>query len=269
MKRWFKQGLSLITSRKALGFGNVFAATKFDLHLAKLAKLEFKNALVLAPHPDDDALAMGGTIKKMTTAGASVTVAYFCDGSGGVPEGRPENEEMGGRLKRDDSLINLRKAEAQSAAQILGIKELIFWGYPDGKLAAGTSAMRALQDLIEKVKPDIIFLPSFLDNHGDHRVVNEVFINAARKMPEIKKIPLWAYEVWTPIFINRLVDISLYIKTKGEAVKAHESQMLGRGYDKAITGLNQYRAEMNRINGYAEGFFTAPFDIYEELYRKS
>lgn len=88
-------------------------------------------------------------------------------------------------------------------------------------------------------------------------------------MPEIEKIQIWAYEIWTPIFINRLVDISLYIKTKQEAILAHESQIATRGYDKAILGLNQYRAEINKISGFAEGFFSAPFEMYRKLYEKS
>lgn len=268
MKRWLKQGLSLLTLRKVLGFGNIYAATKFDLYL-KSEKLDFKNALVLAPHPDDDAFAMGGTIKKMTTAGTRVTVAYFCDGSGGVPEGRAPEEELGAKPRRDNSLIQKRKEEAEKAKQILGISELVFWGYPDGKLASGTSAILALEDLIQRVKPDIIFLPSFLDNHGDHRVTNEIFFNAASKIPNINQIPIWAYEIWSPIFINRFVDISLYIKTKEEAIKSHASQLESRNYDKAILGLNQYRAEINKVSGFAEGFFASTFEIYRKLYEKS
>lgn len=268
MKRLLKTGLSLITLKKAIGFGNFYAATKFDLHV-DISRLDFKNALVLAPHPDDDAFAMGGTIKKMTTAGTKVTVAYFCDGSGGVVEGRSPGEELGLSSKRDESLIAKRREEAEKSAKILGINDLVFWGYPDGKLASGSSVIRALQDLFGRLKPDIIFLPSFLDNHGDHRVVNEIFINALGKMPEIKKLPIWAYEIWTPIFINRLVDISLYIKTKEEAILSHDSQIKARRYDKAIMGFNQYRAEINKISGFAEGFFAAPFKIYHQLYRKS
>lgn len=268
MKRLLKAALSLVTLRKTLGFSSYFAATKFDFHIGQ-PKLEFKRALVLAPHPDDDAFGLGGTIKKMATAGTKVTVAYFCDGSGGVIEGRPAGEELGVTPRKDENLISSRKHESEKAAAILGIAELVFWGYPDGKLASGTAAIRALEDLIKRVDPDIIFLPSFLDNHGDHRVVNEIFINAAQNCPEISKVQIWAYEVWTPILANRLVDITLYIKTKKEAILAHESQIKTRGYDKAILGLNQYRAEINKISGYAEAFFAAPFDLYFKLYRKS
>jgi len=268
MKRWLQNALSLTYLRKALGFGNIFAATKFGLRLTRLEKIPFKNVLVLAPHPDDDAFSMGGFIKKMTTAGTKVTVAYFCDGSGGVPEGRPPEEELGFPSKKDENLITERKKESQEAAKILGIQEIVFWGYPDSRLASGTSAIRALVDLIERVKPEIIFLPSFLDNHGDHRVVNEIFINAVgRSLSD--DFPIWAYEIWTPIFINRLVDISLYVKTKKEAILVHRSQLKSRNYDKAIIALNQYRAEINSISGFAEGFFAASLKTYRDLYRKS
>ncbi|MBM2820999.1 MAG: hypothetical protein HW405_759, partial [Candidatus Berkelbacteria bacterium] len=222
----------------------------------------------LAPHPDDDVFGMGGAIKKMTSNNVKVVVAYFCDGSGGVPEGRPTGEEIGLPPKKDENLINIRKDEAQKASQILGVSQTYFWGYQDGKLAAGSSAIKALSDLIVKVKPDIIFLPSFLDNHGDHRVTNEIFINATSKiLPD--DFPVWAYEIWTPIFVNRLIDITLYIKTKREAILAHESQLKSRGYDKAIMGLNQYRAEINNLSGFAEGFFAAPLKVYRDLYKKS
>ena len=271
MKRWLRAALSLNTLRKEFGFTNIFAATKFNLHLEVINKILAKNALVLAPHPDDDCFGMGGAIKKMTTAGGRVTVAYFCDGSGGVPEGRPAGEEIGFTRRWDEKLIEIRKNEAQKTAKILGISEQVFFGYPDGKLAAGTAAIKALSDLISRVKPDIIFLPSFLDNHGDHRVANEIFINAANAASKILSpdFPVWAYEIWTPVFANRLVDISLYIKTKTEAILAHESQLKSRRYDKAILALNQYRAEINNVQGFTEGFFACPLNVYKELYRKS
>lgn len=259
MKRLLKVGFSLLALKKALSFGDFFAATKFDLGLKKEAKLNFLRALVLAPHPDDDAFGLGGTIKKMATAGTAVTVVYFCDGSSGGKEGSG----------KDESLIFQRKTEAEKAAKVLGVKELVFWGYPDGKLASGTSVIRALQDLLEKIKPEIIFLPSFLDNHGDHRVTNEIFINAVGGLLKPATFEVWAYEIWTPIFINRLVDISLYIKTKNEAISCHHSQLEARGYEKAMLGLSQYRAEINNLAGFAEGFFAAPFELYRQLYRKS
>jgi len=260
MSIWLKRALSLNQLKKTLGYGNVFSAIKFDLSVDASAKVNFKKALVISPHPDDDCFGLGGTIKKMTTAGGDVTVVYFTDGSGGLVQES--------NLKNDKELIEKRKIETENAAKILGIKETIFWGYQDGRLAAGQSAIKALKDLIERIQPEIIFIPSFLDNHPDHRATNEIFINAASGL-EKQEFEIWAYEVWSPIFINRLVDITLYIKTKEEAIVAHQSQLQARRYDKAAVGLAQYRAEVNNIRGFAEGFFAAPFNLYKELYERS
>lgn len=256
MKRWLRLPLSIINLHKALGAATTFSVLKNDYQLDHV-KVDFKNALVLSPHPDDEALGAGGTIKKLSSSGVNVTVAYFCDGSSGTIDGHV-----------DKSLIEKRKKEAKTSAGVLGISDQVFFGYPDGKLASGNSSIRALLDLIGGKKPDIIILPSFLDNHFDHRVTNEILINAASGK-DMDEIPIWGYEIWSPTFINRLSDISLYIKTKKEAIFAHESQLACRAYDKAVLALNQYRAEINGTGDYAEGFIVAPFKIYKELYKKS
>jgi N-acetylglucosamine malate deacetylase 1 len=240
--------------KRALGFGRTFGATKFNYTVQYTSKVDFKNALVLAPHPGDEALGMGGTIKKMVTAGATVRVAFFTDGA----------------TDSEPSEIVKIKDEAKMACEILGVTETFFWGYRAGKLAAGQSASKALGDLIAQVKPDIIFLPSFLDSSADYRAANEVFINTASSLPaESLVFEVWAYEILTPIFINRMVDITLYIKTKEESIRAYASLLAKKRYDKGITALNQYRAEINGESGFGEGFFASNIELYKELYEKS
>jgi len=265
-----KSALSLNALRKALGFGNVYAATKFDFAVQYNLKMEFQNALVLAPHPDDETFGMGGTIKKMTTAGSQVTVVFLADGSLGVSSEMLTEYKNSENSHLTKNLADLRKNEAKRACEVLGVSESIFWGYRDDKLAASHSAIKALEDLIGQIKPDIIFLPSFLDNHPDHRATNEIFINATSGLSkELKNFEVWAYEVWTPVIANRIVDITLYTKTKEEAIGSYESQIRTRRYDKAIMALNQYRAEINNTQGYCEGFFASNLELYKELYRKS
>lgn len=270
MLRLLKNARSINALRKSLGFGGVFAATKFDFDVEYTAKVDFKNALVLAPHPDDETFGMGGTIKKMVTAGSVVRVAFFTDGSKGVPLNDEPEDIAEKKVDRGSNIIAKRKEEAQKACEILGVKETFFWGYRDTQLAASHSAMKALRDLIEQVKPDIIFLPSFLDNHPDHRAANEIFINTVSALSKNQRnFEIWAYEIWTPIFINRMVDITLYVKTKEEAIHAYESQLQSRRYDKAMMALNQYRAEINNVTGSGEGFFASSVELYQELYEKS
>ena len=262
MKKLRQIALSLNSLRKTLGFGLFFRSTKFNHHLEILNSLSFRRILVLAPHPDDDVFALAGTMAQLAAQGAKVTVAYFCDGSGGTVE----------LNDYDQSLIALRREEAKKAGEILNILEQVFFGYPDGKLASGSSVNLALNDLIKRVKPDIIFVPSFLDNHPDHRAVNEILVNCftvSKSNLLLADLPIWAYEVWTPILINRLVDITPVIEKKRAAMATQESQLKTRGYDKAILGLNQYRAEINGLEGFGEGFFATTMAIYAKLHKES
>lgn len=261
MKKWHRNLLSLSSLAKNLSVTSLYSAIKFDYHIKIKEEINQKNILVLAPHPDDDVFGCGGTLKKIADSGGSITVAYFCDGSAGVPATNSKFET------RNSKLIEIRKEEAKKSAEILGIKEQIFFGYPDGKLAAGSASLKALNDLIHTVKPDIIFVPSFLDNHPDHRVVNEILINILSQEKFTGEI--WAYEVWSPLFPNRIVNITNNIDAKKQAMAAHASQLNSRGYDKAILGLNQYRAEINNFSGYGEAFFASTFEVYQKLYRKS
>jgi LmbE family N-acetylglucosaminyl deacetylase len=272
MKKWLKILLSLNSLRKSLGYGNFFAANKFNFHIEVLEDLKFKKVLVLAPHPDDDSFGCGGAIKKLSSNNAQIAVAYFCDGSGGVKE---EDVEL---KSKNVELINIRKKEAKQTAEILGINEQIFFDYPDGKLAPSKTVNRLLSDLIKRFEPDIIFVPSFLDNHPDHRAVNEILVNVlvASFSPSTPlrtnffwPKEIWAYEVWTPLYANRIVQINNEIEAKKSSMKAHASQLASRGYDEAMLGLNKYRAQINNRQGYAEAFFASTPAIYEKLYRKS
>ncbi|MGA2666771.1 MAG: PIG-L family deacetylase [Patescibacteria group bacterium] len=254
---------------KALGLGNVFRVLKFDFGVEDNAAISFEKVLVLSPHPDDEAFGMGGTVKKMTVAGKHVAVAFLTDGSRGIPERNAQGTIIE-NIKPDKKLIKARKDEGLRSCEILGVQQSIFWGNRDSKLAASISAIKALEDLIRQLKPGIIFVPSFLDPHSDHRAANEILINAAVGLSSVERnFEIWSYEIWTPIFANRVVDISLYIKTKEEAIKVYASQLESRRYDKAFLGLSQYRAEIRNIHGYAEGFFASSFKIYKELYEKS
>jgi LmbE family N-acetylglucosaminyl deacetylase len=253
---------SLNSLRKALGSQLFFNSTQFDFHIQIIDQIQAKKVLVLAPHPDDDSFGCGGSIRKMATNGSEVTVAYFCDGSGGIPEVTSVNQ-----IFRNKELAETRKKEAKATVGILGISEQVFFGYKDGELSKGKAVIKAVSDLIKRVKPDIIFVPSFIDNHPDHRAVNDILINFLDK--NVAHFEIWAYEVWTPIYANRIVLINDEKEAKEQSMLAHQSQLDARGYDKAILGLNQYRAQINNRTGLAEAYFASSPSVYKELYKKS
>lgn len=266
MKKLLHQALSLNYLNKIFGFETLWQAMKSDLRLKVLSNpqdllpptTDKLKILVLSPHPDDDAFALGGTIYKLARAGEEVTVLYLCDGSKGTRQGI-----------RDSSLIIRRKKEAQEAGKILGINELIFWRFSDGRLEANRTSIKALSSLIEEIMPDMVILPSFLDDHPDHKATNAIFYGSifGNKFASTFIPPsICMYELWTPIFPNRIIDITDVIEKKKQAVICHQSQLKSRRYDEAVLALNKYRAEINGIKGSAEAFFISTVKAYKKLY---
>ena len=78
---------------------------------------------------------------------------------------------------------------------------------------------------------------------------------------------MWAYELWTPIWPNAVVDISTVVDRKKAAIALYESQMEDRDYAAAILGLNAYRGLPFRLP-FAEGFYTAPAPDFAGLARR-
>lgn len=209
--------------------------------------------LVLSPHPDDDVFACGGTLIKHLRQGHAVKIVYLCNGGKGI-SGMSEQHAAA-----------IRRQEAIAATSVLGIAEenLYFMDEPDGRLHIAKQALGCLQSIIGDFHPDLIYLPSFIDNHPDHVSTNRILkaINPGNTF-------IAAYELWTPIVPNLLVDISNEIEQKMKAMKAHKSQLAELNYLDAITGLNRYRGSMytkKKMTG-AEAFCFAPPREYFSLF---
>jgi LmbE family N-acetylglucosaminyl deacetylase len=65
---------------------------------------------------------------------------------------------------------------------------------------------------------------------------------------------VYLYEVWSPLVPDVLIDITKQAEVKLRAINAHCSQVENINMAEGILGLNRYRAEMNRIRGYAEAY---------------
>ncbi len=266
MKEILNKALSLNTLRKFVGNEIFFRAAKSNLKLAILDNpqnllpptTDKTKILALSPHPDDDVFSYGGTLAKHAKNGDDITIIYLCDGSKGTPEGI-----------RDSSLATKRKKEAQEAAEKISVKELIFWGYKDDKLLANQTSIKAMISIILELKPDIIYVPSFLDDHPDHKQTNNIlnfsFKNILAQNKNYNPLVLMS-EVWSPILPNRIIDITNVIDVKKEAIKCHATQLKSRNYEKAMISLNQYRAQINGIDGYAEAFFALNARLYSKLF---
>jgi len=141
---------------------------------------------------------------------------------------------------------------------VLGARP-VFLGFRDGNLSQEVdAAAQSLNDAFRDLQPEVVLLPWFGDGHADHRALNESFARA--KTPS--GVAVWGFEVWTPLPVNRLVDISDVIDRKHRAIAAHTADVLLEA--EAMMGLNRYRAAMARLAGtHAEAYYEAPADEYK------
>ena len=244
--------------RKFIGNEFVFEALKSNFKLEINSAIPSGKVLVLSPHPDDDVLGCGATIKLHVEAGDEVEILYLSDGSLGFsdikhPTAREKNE-----------LVRTRELEAKEAAKILGVTDLVFWRFKDGNLSSNSSAVKLMQNLLNSYNPEIVYLPSFQEMNSDHFETCKIFVDAIKKTkldPEII-----SYEVWSPLFANRIISIDTVLELKERAIDAHRSQLKSRSYKPAILGLNQYRAGMFNAGKYAEAFFSCNKELYYKLF---
>lgn len=202
--------------------------------------------LVISPHPDDESIGCGGTLKKHVKAGDRVHIVFLTSG------------EKGAKNISSEKLAKLREQEALEASKILGFHEIEFWREPDGALKAHHGAVKRLQKKLSEFKPDIIYVTHEREMHGDHRAAARIVRQALKKVPRSKTFPdVFCFEVWTPIQkIDHIVDISEFINDKMAAIRKYKSQCRILRFDHAFLGLSRYRGEMHCWPGgdYAEVF---------------
>lgn len=187
--------------------------------------------LVIAPHPDDDAIGCGGTLARLAARGSRIDVTYVTDGS------------RSHRSKRFPPTVlrDIREGEARAALDCLGIAtEPQFLRAPDGGLGdldacARAELSRVLRRRIGTSRADIVFAPWPGDPHPDHvataALVGTALAGSARR-PEL----FW-YTVWLPVRgdgserrgLAEVTDVSIAlnaseIERKREAIMAHRSQ---------------------------------------------
>jgi N-acetylglucosamine malate deacetylase 1 len=188
-----------------------------------------ENVLVLAPHPDDEIIGCGGTIIRHKKMGSKILIAYLTDG-------RASNKGI-----ESEKLATIRREEAKAGLKIMGCSEHLFMDFPDSRLCEFIKeCAEGLDQIIDDFKPDSIFVPSFFDVHLDHSATAKILARAIEKQGPA--IMCYAYEVWTPIVPNTIIDISDVMKIKLDALGAHKSQLLKIDYVQKVEGLNSYRS---------------------------
>ena len=208
--------------------------------------------LVLAAHPDDEVLGCGGVIQKYKKDNSEVYVCIITDGSSS-------------QYKNNDEIAKQKDKECVAANKLLGVNEVIRLNFPDMNLdtVPHFKLNLKIEEVVEKIKPNILYTHSSADVNKDHVLVNQSTMVVARPGKDYLK-EVYAYEVlssteWfrnSPFQPNVFVNIEPFIKKKIKAFLKYETET--RPYPhprckKGIETLAQYRG-LQTGKKFAEAF---------------
>jgi len=201
-----------------------------------------RRVLVMAPHPDDEAVGCGAYLARLAARGAVVVVVFVTSGGAALD----------GRI--DPVAASHRVAESRRALEFLGVRESYYWELPDGRLAMLAPPAARFAALVSRFDPDLIFVPHAGEAHPDHATV--AGWPALLADDERDGRCVLTYEIWTPLAPAWVADATAHYACKLAAIRAYESQCRKYGLDRLALGLNRYRAAWARMRSwrFAEAF---------------
>ncbi len=196
------------------------------------------DVLVIAPHPDDAELGMGGAILKFLAEGRRVGVLDLTTGEP-TPHGS----------------LEIRKRETAAATKTLGLPWRENLGLPNRSLQPTLEARAALAGVIRREKPRWLFAPYWIDAHPDHVAATQL-VDDARFWAKLTKTDLpgephhpqriynyFCVHLRQAIMPGFVLDVSEHWDQKLASIAAYESQFItGRAADPP-TFLDQLRDE--------------------------
>ena len=204
-----------------------------------------RKILVISVHPDDETLGCGGSLLKFKDQGDLINCLYITDGN------------------------SSQKAIIPSINKGYGFSKTFNLDFPELEIddMSLNKLIPAISEVINDLKPSIIFIPNRSDVHSDHRRVFKAIIASTKtfRFPFIKKLlmceiisetdftPPLPENVFQP---NVFIDISNYFNKKLDIYKNFKSEIMDEPFTRSISTLeahNRYRGSL--INStYAESF---------------
>ncbi len=177
--------------------------------------------LVVAPHPDDAEISVGGIIAVSLRQNLRVGVVELTSGEP-TPHGS----------------VEIRRLETQKATELLGLTWRTNLDLPNRSLQPTLEARRKLAEVFRSVRPQIILAPHWQDAHPDHVAAGSL-CDDARFWSKLTRSDLAGDPFWPPLLMHYfsihlrihptpsfVVDISSEIDTKMSAVQAYQSQLI-------------------------------------------
>lgn len=228
-----------------------------------------ERVLVIAAHPDDELLGCGGVVAKHAAAGDTVHTLIVAEGA---------TSRSPRRDARDHSpeLARLRDAAARAAA-VVGAEPPTFGLLPDNRLDSIDllDVVKVVEDMVERVRPAIVYTHHGADLNVDHRVVHAAVLTACRPLPGSGVRAIYAFETvssteWASAALGeafrptRYVDVSPYLERKLKALACYDMEMRTPPHARSLENV----AALARMRGMSVGVAAAEaFVVLREVVR--
>jgi LmbE family N-acetylglucosaminyl deacetylase len=199
------------------------------------AALDVDRILVVTAHPDDVDFGAAGSIAQWTSEGIQVSYCVCTDGDAGGFDEAISRADMAG----------LRREEQTSAAATVGVTDLHWLAYPDGRLSVSHELRRDISRVIRVVRPQRVLIQSpernlerIFASHPDHLAAGEaalcaVYPDSRNPFAHPELLEEERLEPWTVSEVYLMgypradtwVDITDTFPRKVAALRCHASQV--------------------------------------------
>jgi LmbE family N-acetylglucosaminyl deacetylase len=189
-----------------------------------------KTILVIAAHPDDEALGCGGTIARLALEGNDIYTLI-------LGEGATSRDAFRDRTKRENEIAELRK-QAENANKILGVKKVYTFDFPDNRFDTVPllDIVKTIEKIKEDIKPDIVFTHHYGDLNIDHQLTFMAVMTAFRPTKDESVKEIYSFEIpssteWnapsplTYFMPDYFINISKFLEIKINALEEYEAEL--------------------------------------------
>ena len=215
--------------------------------------------LVIAPHPDDEVLGVGGTLLRRRAAGAKV--AWLIVTAISVQSGWSEEK------------VKQRADEIKRITELFGFDEVFTLNFPTTQLdrVPMSDLVAGISEVFRSFKPEEVFVPHPSDVHTDHRVVFDAAASCTKwfRYPSVKRV--LAYETLSETDFglgtdqgfrpNVFVDIEPFLNDKLRAMDIYSTELGAFPFPRSHEAIRA----LATLRGAASGFKTAEaFELLRE-----